>query len=218
MNKLLHIIATPREDESRTLQISEAFLKTFTPLHPDWVVEDLNLTKEPLPPLTMKRVDGKYLILEGKELFGDLREGWREIIAHINRFLSASAYLISCPMWNFSIPYMLKQYIDIIVQPNFLFKYTKTGSEGLVLNRKMVVIASYGGNYLSEQNSAQNFHEPYLRMIFGFVGITDIQFIVAQPTDMGSEREKKTVQQAIEAAKQLASNKNLFAKTLEKAG
>ena len=205
MKKMLHIIATPREDESRTLRISEAFLEVFRSKHPDWVVEDLNLSKEALPPLTMKRVDGKYLLLEGKELYGELREGWNEIIAHINRFLSASAYLISTPMWNFTVPYMLKHYIDIIVQPNFLFKYTNTGSEGLVIDRKMIVLASYGGQYLSNNTREQNFHEPYLRTIFGFVGITDITFIVAQPTDMGKEMENQKVAEAIEAAKQLAS-------------
>src|SRR5262249_2395078 len=148
MKKLLHIIATPREDESRTLRIAESFLEAFKSTHPDWVVEDLNLAKEALPPLTMKRVDGKYLLLEEQELYGELRTGWNEIIAHINRFLSASAYLISTPMWNFTVPYMLKQYIDIIVQPNFLFKYTTAGSEGLVKDRKMVVLATYGGQYL----------------------------------------------------------------------
>ncbi len=201
---MLHIIATPREDESRTLRISEAFLEAFRSNHSDWVVEDLNLSKEALPTLTLKRVDGKYLLLEGKELYGELREGWNEIIAHINRFLSASAYLISTPMWNFTIPYMLKQYIDIIVQPNYLFKYTNGKTEGLVKDRKMIVLASYGGQYLSNNTREQNYHEPYLRTIFEFVGFTDITFIVAQPTDMGNELEKQKVAEAIEAAKQLA--------------
>lgn len=204
MKKLLHIIATPREDESRTLRIAESFLEAFKSTHPDWVVEDLNLAKEALPPMTMKRADGKYLLLEGKELFGELRTGWNEIIAHINRFLSASAYLISTPMWNFTVPYMLKQYIDIIVQPNFLFKYTNTGPEGLVKDRKMVVLATYGGQYLTQGTLEQNFHEPYLRTIFGFVGITDIDFIIAQPTDMGKQEEEQKVAEAMEAAKQLA--------------
>ncbi len=152
----------------------------------------------------MKRVDGKYLLLEGKDLYGELREGWNEIIAHINRFLSAAAYLISTPMWNFTIPYMLKQYIDIIVQPNYLFKYTQNGSEGLVKDRKMVVIASYGGQYESNNTRTHNYHEPYLRTIFEFVGITDVTFIVAQPMDMGMELEKQKVNEAIVTAQQIA--------------
>src|SRR5262249_29295427 len=102
-----------------------------------------------------------------KELYGEYQESWRTIIAHIERFLSASAYVISSPMWNFNIPYTLKHYIDIIVQPRYLFKYSEQGVEGLVKDRKMVVLASYGGDYLSLQTASSNFHEPYLRTIFG---------------------------------------------------
>ncbi len=204
MKKLLHIIATPREDESRTLHIAEAFFDAFTPTHPDWVVEELNLFKAILPPLTMKRVDGKYQLLAGKDLYGELKEGWEEIIAHIDRFLSASLYVISTPMWNFSIPYLLKQYIDIIVQPRYLFRYTKNGVEGLAKEKKMVVLASYGGEYVTAQTEKMNFHEPYLRAVFGFVGITDMRFVVAEPTDMGSELEKQKVDAAMHAAKTLA--------------
>jgi FMN-dependent NADH-azoreductase len=197
MKKLLHIIATPRGDESRTLQISEAFLDVFRQGHSDWVVEELDLTRENLPSLTLKRVDGKYVLLGGKELYGDLKEAWAEIIAHIERFLSADAYLLSTPMWNFSIPYPLKQYIDIIVQPKYLFRYTASGVEGLVKNRKMIVIASRGGDYtMGSPGSAFDFQAPYLRAVFGFVGLTDIKFIIAQPMDMDIETQKAMLQEA----------------------
>lgn len=205
MKKLLHIIATPREDESRTLQISETFLSVFKENQADWVIEDLDLSKEGLPSLTMKRVDGKYVLLGGKDLFGELKEAWEDIIAHIERFLSADAYLISTPMWNFSIPYILKQYIDIIVQPKYLFRYTQSGVEGLVKDRKMLVIASRGGDYTSMQMKAFDFQEPYLRTIFGFVGITDIRFIVAQPMDMGQETQQIRIKEAQDQARKLAA-------------
>jgi FMN-dependent NADH-azoreductase len=204
MKKLLHIIATPREEESRTLQIANAFFESFTPAHSDWIIEELNLFKEVLPPLTMKRVDGKYQLLAGKDLYGELKEGWEEIILHIERFLSASLYVISTPMWNFTIPYLLKHYIDIIVQPRYLFRYTKSGVEGLAKEKKMLVLASYGGTYTTPQTKKENFHESYLREIFGFVGITDIDFIVAQGVDMGKEQEKKSVAEAMASAKELA--------------
>lgn len=67
----------------------------------------------------------------------------------------------------------------------------------------MVVIGTYGGAYTTDQSKSFNFHEPYLRTIFGFVGITDMTFIVAQPMDMGKELEQKKVNEAIEKAKQL---------------
>lgn len=206
MKKLLHIIATPREDESRTLKVSEVFLKAFKEGHPDWVIDELNLIKEELPVLSMKRVDGKYMLLAGKDLFGRSKEAWKEIIMHIERFLSADAYLISTPMWNFSIPYMLKQYIDIIVQPKYLFRYVGSNVEGLVKDKKMIVVASRGGDYTSEEMRKFDMQEPYLRLIFGFVGIKDINFITAQPMDMGRELEAKRVEEAQKLARKAAED------------
>ncbi|MCX5716045.1 MAG: NAD(P)H-dependent oxidoreductase [Candidatus Omnitrophica bacterium] len=206
MEKLLHIIATPRGKESRTLQVSEAFLEAFKNKHPGWTVEELDLSKEQLPSLTVKRVDGKYVLLGGKDLDGELKEAWEDIVAHIQRFLLADAYLISTPMWNFSIPYMLKQYIDIIIQPKYMFRYTKTGVEGLVKNKKMTVIASRGGEYLSDEARKLDMQEPYLRAIFGLAGITDITFIVAQPMDMGEQIQRQKIQEAQALAKEAANS------------
>lgn len=204
MKKLLHIIATPRAAESRTLQVSEAFLTAFKDTHADWVVEELDLSKEELPSLTMKMVDGKYILLGGKDLFGEFKEAWVDIIAHIERFLSADAYLISVPMWNFSVPYMLKHYLDVILQPKYLFRYTALGVEGLVKNRKMAVITSRGGEYISEPMKKMDFQEPFLRTTFGFVGISDIEFVNAQPMDMGQETQQIKIKEAKEQAQKLA--------------
>lgn len=206
MKRLLHIIATPRENESRTLQVSESFLDAFKESHPDWVVDELDLSKENLPPLSTKSASGKYILLEGKDLFGSLRELWAEIIQHIERFKTADFYLISSPMWNFHIPYMLKHYIDLIVQPKYLFRYKQDGTtEGLLKDKKMVVITSRGGQY-SGENEKYDFQEPYLKLIFGFVGITDIHFIKAEPMDMGLEIQKEKIAKAKQAAKEAGVN------------
>jgi FMN-dependent NADH-azoreductase len=185
MKRLLHIVASPREDKSRTLQISKVFLDSFLKAHQDWIIDELNLAKEQLPQLTMKSVSGKYVLLSGKELFGSLKDSWAEIVQQIERFKTADFFLISTPMWNFNIPYMLKHYIDLIVQPKYLFQYNDKGvAEGLVKNKKMVIIASRGGRYEGKEKGF-DFQEPYMRMIFNFVGIMDIEFIKAEPTDMG---------------------------------
>ncbi|MGV8171432.1 MAG: FMN-dependent NADH-azoreductase [Candidatus Woesearchaeota archaeon] len=204
MKKLLHIIATPRARESRTLKVSASFLETFAKNHPDWVIEELTLSEENLPSLTLNRVDGKYMLLGGKELSGKFSIAWQEIIQHIERFLSADAYLLSTPMWNFSIPYSLKHYLDVIVQPKYLFQYTETGVEGLVKNRKMVVITSRGGDYTTADSRVFDHQESYLRTIFGFVGIKNIAFINAQPMDMGEEIQIQKIKEAQEKAKEIA--------------
>ncbi len=202
MKKLLHIIATPREEDSRTLKISDPFLEIFKKKHPDWVIDEINLAKIDLPEIGQKNVAGKYVLLEGKELFGKLKEVWAEIIQHIERFLSSDIILISTPMWNFSIPYSLKHYIDIIVQPQYLFRYVDTGVEGLAKNKKMIVLTSRGGQYDSTETENLDFQEPYLRAIFGFCGITDITFIKAEGMDTG---RVQNLTKAIEQAKELAN-------------
>ncbi len=204
MKKLLHIIATPRAEDSRTLKVTEAFLGSFRKKYPECDIDELNITTETLPSLTVKVVYGKYVLLSGQELTEKLKVAWRDVERHINRFLSADAYLISTPMWNFSIPYPLKHYIDVIVQPKYLFRYSDKGAEGMVKNKKMAVIATRGGDYSPESSfHSYDYQEPYLRAIFGFVGITDITFIFAQPMDaLGLKIQKEK----IEAAKIMARN------------
>ncbi len=205
MKKLLHIIATPRQEESRTLKVTTAFIEAFKQKHTDWIIEEADLTKEKMPALTMKRLDGKYVLLGGRELSPELKEAWGEIIIQIQRFLSADAYLVSTPMWNFSIPHTFKHYLDVILQPKYLFRYTSAGPEGLVKGKKMLVIASRGGDYSSEQMKKLDFQEPYLRTVFGFVGITDVKFIVAQPMDMGLEMQQVKIKEAQEEARKAAA-------------
>jgi FMN-dependent NADH-azoreductase len=199
----MHIIATPRQEESRTLKVSRQFLDNFRKKYPNCFIDELNVSTETLASLTVKVVSGKYVLLSGKELIDKLKDAWDPVERHIERFLLANAYLISTPMWNFSIPHTLKHYIDIIIQPQYLFRYTTEAVEGLVKNRKMVVITSRGGDYSPESPfHAYDFQEPYLRAIFGFVGITDITFINVQAADASSP---EVLEKKIEEAKKIAS-------------
>lgn len=201
MKKLLHVVASPRGEKSRTLRVAKAFLERFQECHSDWMVDAINVFDESLPRLTARQVDGKYILLGGQNLYGELRETWVEIEQHIARFKDARAYLISTPMWNFGIPYALKQYLDILVQPTHLFRYVNGRPEGLLTGRRLVVISSRGGNYTSPEALPYDHVEPYLRFVFGFVGITNIQFINVEPLDgVSASQEHETV----EAARQLA--------------
>jgi FMN-dependent NADH-azoreductase len=136
------------------------------------------------------------------------KESWKHIEALIERFLLADIYLISTPMWNFAIPYALKYYIDCIIQPGYLFKYNDQGQAiGLVKGKKMVCITTRGGDYSKHSPfHAYDFQETYLRAVFGFVGITDMHFINAQPMDVTLELRRTAMTAAIEQACSLAAN------------
>jgi FMN-dependent NADH-azoreductase len=198
MKRLLHIIASPRGEQSRTLKVSRAFLDAFKQKNPGHSIDELDLFKEKLPELTVRRIDGKYMLLGGKDMPAEYRGDWDAIISQIERFLAADGYLVSAPMWNFGIPYRLKQYIDIILQPKYLFQYTAKGPEGLVKGKKMAVVTSRGGDYSpGSPFSAYDFQEPYIRAAFGFAGIADIEFINAQPMDaLGPEVAQAKITEA----------------------
>lgn len=206
MKKLLHIIATPRGKDSRTLAVTGAFLDAFRKKNPGCTVDELNVFTEKLPELTVKQLDGKYALLGGKDLTPDMERAWTEVLAHIQRFLAADAYLVSAPMWNFGIPYRLKHYIDVILQPKYLFRYTATGPEGLVKGKKMAVITSRGGDYSAESPfHAYDLQEPYLRNVFGFAGITDVAFVNAQPMDaLGPAVQAEKIKAAQAIARNIA--------------
>jgi FMN-dependent NADH-azoreductase len=201
MKKLLHVVASPRGSRSRTLRVARAFVERFVACHPEWLVDELNVFEEELPGLSARQVDGKYILLGNRELYGDLREQWQEIERHIERFKAARAYLISTPMWNFSIPYPLKQYLDILIQPTYLFRYAGGRVEGLLAGRRAVVVSSCGGAYSTPETAACDHVESYLRTVLGFVGVSDVRFIKVESLDGVSPQR---VRGALEAAQGLA--------------
>jgi FMN-dependent NADH-azoreductase len=206
--KLLHIIATPRDQESNTLKISNVCLESLRAKHPDLSVDVIDLFNQDLPAVAGDNIESKYTLTMGRPIDKRHKESWQQIEVLIAHFLSADIYLISAPMWNFGIPYVLKYYIDSIVQPGYLYKYNEQGQPvPLTLGKKMICITSRGGDY--SPNSpfhANDFQEPYLRAIFGFVGITDVQFINAQPMDVTPALREAALAAAFQSARDSAAN------------
>lgn len=204
MNKILHIMASPRGAASRSIGLASLLLDRVRSKYPDAVVDELDLFSAKLPDLFAETVRGKYALMGGKDLPEELKPLWAEIENHINRFLSADTIIISSPMWNFGIPYKLKHYIDVIFQPKYLFKYTPEGPVGLAKGKKLFVVTSRGGDYGPESPfHPYDLQEPYLRNAFAFVGITDVKFVNAQPMDMGPDMMHKKFEEASEAIKKL---------------
>ena len=206
--KLLHVIATPRENDSNTLKVSNAFLDSLKAKHTDLQVDVIKLFNQDLPTVAGDNIESKYTLTMGQPIDKRHKESWQQIENLIKHFLSADIYLISSPMWNFGIPYVLKYYIDSIIQPGYLYKYNEMGQPvGMTLGKKMVCITSRGGDY-SEASPMHvfDFQEPYLRAIFGFVGITDIQFINAQPMDITPALREIAVASALQKVNDCVAN------------
>ena len=210
--KLLHINASPRGDRSRTRTLAAEFLDALQTRCPDLEIEELDLFGATLPEVTGGAVDAKYLLMQGDDPNAEHQVRWNEIKRYANHFLAADLYLISAPMWNFSVPYKLKQYIDIIVQPGLLFRVGPDGLEGLAKNKKMFCVTSRGSDYSAGTYMQPfDFLEPYLRAIFGLAGITDVSFINAQPLDYDRALTETMLGKAAGEARALAMGCDLAA-------
>jgi FMN-dependent NADH-azoreductase len=188
---LLHIVATPRQHQSSTLAVADAYLDELARHVPDLRVETVDLFRTDLPAVAGANIDTKYNLMHGVPLDDEARRSWGQIEELIAAFKGADQYLVSSPMWNLGIPYVLKYYIDCLIQPGYLFRYDETGVPVPMINgRSMVCVTSRGGSYEpGSPMGALDFQEPYLRAIFGFVGISDIEFVNAQPVDVPGLRE-----------------------------
>jgi FMN-dependent NADH-azoreductase len=206
--RVLHIVATPRGFASNTGRISNVLLEALQEANEDIQVTTLDLFSADLPAVAGTNIKTKYALMTGQAIDDAQRISWNEIERTIEGFLAADVYLLTVPMWNFGIPYALKYYIDAIVQPGYLFKYNEQGYPvPLVHNRKMIVVTSRGGDYSSEPMKAFDFVETYLRAIFGFVGITDIDFFNAQPMDVSRELRTAAIRKVIADVREYAAGR-----------
>jgi len=117
MSKLLYIQASPRGQRSHSVTVTDAFIDAYEKKHPDDEVEILNVFDESLPNFDELTVQAKYTILHGKSHSQIEQDLWKNIEKVIEQFTSVDKYVLATPMWNFGIPYRLKQYIDILFSP-----------------------------------------------------------------------------------------------------
>ncbi|MBV1854211.1 FMN-dependent NADH-azoreductase [Catellatospora tritici] len=206
--RILHIVATPRGEQSHTLRIAQEFIDTVVERNGDVEVDVLDLYRHDLPAMAGDNIEAKYTLMVGRPIDRGHAESWREIESLIEDFTSADAYVVTAPMWNFGIPYALKYYIDCVVQPGYLFRYDETGSVvPMVTGKKMVCVTSRGGDYSPGGfMHALDFQEPYLRTVFGFVGITDVAFINAQPMDVTPDLRAAALTAALAQARELGGS------------
>jgi len=156
----------------------------------------LDLADDVPPHISAAYVEAMYVPIEQHttEMTKDLALSNRLV----DQLLAADLVVLATPMYNFGIPSILKSYIDHIVRSGRTFTADQTGFHGQVQNTQVVVVNSRGGAYKEEASTQMDFVQPYLRGIFGFIGITKINFINVEPTAFYGEEAK---QAALEQAK-----------------
>jgi FMN-dependent NADH-azoreductase len=124
--------------------------------------------------------------------------------AALDEFLAADIVVIGAPMYNFSIPSQLKAWIDRITVAGKTFKYSAAGFEGLAGGKRVIIAVTRGNFYGAGAPAAAYEHvETYLRSVFAFIGLTDLEIIAADGIGAGPEHREKAVSDALQAASDL---------------
>ncbi|EGQ7825223.1 FMN-dependent NADH-azoreductase [Vibrio parahaemolyticus] len=111
----------------------------------------------------------------------------------IEEVKAADTLVIAAPMYNFTIPTQLKNWIDLIARAGVTFKYTENGVQGLIEGKKAIVVTTRGGIH---KDSPTDNVTPYLRTVLGFVGISDVEFVYAEALNMGEDAASKGISEA----------------------
>lgn len=207
MKKLLHIQASPRVGRSASIAVAEHFLEVYRATHPGVTIETLNLWEADLPEFNGATLDAKYAVMHGQTHTPAQSEAWRAVVRIADHFKAADKYLFSLPMWNFGIPYRLKHFIDVLVQPGLAFAFApETGYKGLITGKPAVAIYARGGAY-GPGSGAEGYdaQSAYLRQILGFIGFTDIKEIFVEPTLAGPAAKDDAVATGNRKAAELAA-------------
>lgn len=212
--KVLYIEASPRGQHSYSSQVANAFLDTYRAENPDHEIEHMPLFDMDLPTFAAEgsnqKMDNIINLFTGKPALGAEGE-WGGVLAEIERLKSADKVLLSSPMWNYSIPYRLKHWIDLVVQVGASVMVNEKGEYiGQITDRPLQMVLASGSEYeerfpLETDGTKIDFQRIYLDHIFRFLGFTDIRLIKVQPTGLPGphldEALAKCKAEAEEAAK-----------------
>ncbi len=203
MKKVLFIISGLNYSGSFSLKLGNSFVDEYKKKNPKDTVETLDLNTHKIRFYDMDDHSAVY-IKGGKDLNKEEAAKSKERNALVDQFMSADKIVLVAPMWNFSIPAVLKAYIDMIIIPGRTFAYTKDGVEGLVKGKKIIFFGARGGMGYDGPMSKMEMQIKYLENVFGFIGIKDQKSLVIEGSAMPGADTK--VNDLLPKIKELAHN------------
>lgn len=181
--KLLHIDSSALGANSVSRTLTEAIVGRFRTQVGAIEVIRRDLDLDPLPHLTAR-------VLSGEDT-----EGGERGTQVLDEFLAADVVVIGVPMYNFSVPSTLKAWIDRIAVAGKTFRYGANGPEGLAGGKRVILAIAQGG--VHQSGGASDFQESYLRFLFGFIGITDLEVVRAQGVNQSGDHRGKAIESAL---------------------
>jgi FMN-dependent NADH-azoreductase len=183
--QLLHIDSAITGEQSVSRELTARIVGAWQASHPGTSVQYLDLAAQAPSHLSSDSLGFRT----GQAAATELQRQENTVSeALVSQFLAADVIVVGAPLYNFSIPSQLKAWIDRIAQTGRTFKYTDKGPVGLAGGKTVIVASSRGGVYsTSEGGQAMEHQESYLKVVFGFFGITDVRFVRAEGVGMGPD-------------------------------
>lgn len=186
LKNILHIISSPRADESISLKLGNAIVARLRDTHFDAEVKEVNLSENPFPHLNTSLVQAIAGLSEDAEQQALLLERSDKAVKDL---LEADTVVISLPFLNFGVPSVLKSWLDHIIRAGLTFSYGANGPIGLVTGKKVYLAMASGGVYSEGPMQAYDHAIPYLTDVLSFLGLTDISVIRAEGTKVPGLKE-----------------------------
>ena len=184
MTHVLHLDASPRGDSSHSRQVSGELVQALLQAHPGATVTHRDLGRQEIPYVTEEFIGAIYTPAEARTAEQKAALALSdEMIAELK---AADVYVVGVPMYNLTVPGVFKSYVDQVTRVGETFS---PSYEGLLKNKKVIIVTARGGGGYGpgEAREAYNHQDPYLRTIFGFVGVTDQTFIHVNGTAGGDD-------------------------------
>ncbi|KRC27523.1 FMN-dependent NADH-azoreductase [Acidovorax sp. Root219] len=183
--QLLHIDSAITGEQSVSRELTKRIVAAWKAGHANTMVQYLDLAAQAPAHFTADAMGFRT----GQEASTDAQRTENALSeALVSQFLAADVIVIGAPLYNFTIPSQLKAWIDRVAQIGRTFKYTDKGPVGLAGGKTVIVASSRGGVYsTSEGGQAMEHQESYLKVVFGFFGITDVRFVRAEGVGMGPD-------------------------------
>jgi FMN-dependent NADH-azoreductase len=198
--RVLHVVGSPKAEASTSTRIARAFLDAYLQAHPEHEITTLDVWTTELP-----RFDGELAIAKLAPLVGERRTAsqeaaWQTVLRVITDFERHDKIVISTPMWNFALPYELKHYIDLLVQPGISFGLNAAGEHvGLLEDRPVQLVLTRSSPI--PEGSPGDFQLPYLKHVLGFIGLRDVRVLLAEGTTLPQSARDELVAKHCERAR-----------------
>jgi FMN-dependent NADH-azoreductase len=180
--KLLHIDSSALGSYSVSRQLTADIVAELKRRNPGLETQYRDLAAEPLPHWTpVPDASDPGTVLASQML---------------QEFLDADVVVIGSPMYNFGISSQLKAWIDRVAVAGKTFRYTAQGPEGLAGDKQLIIASSRGGNYSGGPAVAMDFQESYLRAVFSFLGVTQLEFVRAEGLAISDEHKAAALKSA----------------------